>query len=347
MRSAGGLEQTYAGGGTLPVLNDDSALALREGPIERLEGHRAICCHRVPVEGAEPSRLRAFLDGSQKTLPVMRIGLVPIVATYVAAAVLCRDERGQPSISPGTLRLKHAWIVPRRTGNPDVERLLEMAEDQGIEVVDPLERIESDEAYAVVADQYGKLVEAAYVAALAVRADVESGLLAAWGEGTGVDPKGDWLVVDGRLRRDVPNAIGLVKDFSSQHLVGHEAVQLFELAPGHRTSAYRPSDNRRTTSRDDLDAPMAIDRHRPTCWYLRLREHEGQDAHHALVRIEAPSGVTDSTEIDRLSAWVMAERAPRATADARWDTLLYPIHYLEQILKRHIAASLLGWPGAR
>ena len=33
---------------------------------------------------------------------------------------------------------------------------------------------------------------------------------------------------------------------------------------------------------------------------------------------------------------MLAERIPRATADSRWATLLYPIYYLEQILKRYI-----------
>ena len=46
-----------------------------------------------------------------------------------------------------------------------------------------------------------------------------------------------------------------------------------------------------------------------------------------------------------MSAWLMAERTPRATADARWATLLYPVHYLERILKRRLEADTRGWPG--
>ncbi|MEJ7762234.1 MAG: hypothetical protein WKF80_05520 [Thermomicrobiales bacterium] len=347
MRGAGGLEMAFAGAGTIQRPNGDAALSLLDAPIERLEGHMAICCHRVPSERVAPSRLRAFLDGSQKTLLVWRIGLVPIVATVAAAAILRRDERGNPSVMPGTLRLRHAWLIPRRTGNRDLANLLDALDARGMDVIDPLAYLDDDDAYAAVANQYGKMIEAAYVAARGVREEVESGLLDAWGERASGAPDGDWLVVDGRLRLDVPNAIGLVKDVTSQHLVGQEAVDVFELAPGHRTSAYRPRDNRRSVREDDLAAPTATDDHRPTLWYLRLRDHQGQDARHALVRVEAPSVVTGTAEIDRLSAWVMAERAPRATADARWDTLLYPIHYLELILKRHIASSLVGWPGGQ
>ena len=346
MRGAGGLEMAFAGAGTVRRPDGDAAMALLDAPIERLEGHLAICCHRVPTVGVAPSRLRAFLDGSQKTLLVWRIGLVPIVVTVAAAAILHRDERGNPSVMPTTLKLRHAWLIPRRTGDPELARLLATLDAQGMDVIDPLAYLD-DDAYAAVANQYGKMVEAAYVAARGVREDVESGLLDWWGKRASGAPDGDWMVVDGRLRLDVPNAVGLVKDVTSQHLVGQEAVDVFELAPGHRTSAYRPKDNRRSVPEDDLAAPTATDHHRPTLWYLRLRDHQGQDARHALVRVEAPSAVTGTAEIDRLSAWVMAERAPRATADARWDTLLYPIHYLELILKRHIASSLVGWPGGQ
>ena len=65
----------------------------------------------------------------------------------------------------------------------------------------------------------------------------------------------------------------------------------------------------------------------------------------ALVRIEAPHEVDTPEEIDRIAGWLMSERLPRATADPRWPTLLYPIHYLEAILKRRLAA--LVPPGKR
>jgi hypothetical protein len=70
------------------------------------------------------------------------------------------------------------------------------------------------------------------------------------------------------------------------------------------------------------------------------------DARHALVRIEAPRSVTTSGEIDRISAWILAEKTPRATGDSRWATLLYPVHLLERILKRRLDADTVGWPGA-
>ena len=81
-----------------------------------------------------------------------------------------------------------------------------------------------------------------------------------------------------------------------------------------------------------------------TAWYQRFCDATGRDPRHALVRVETSADVTDSDEIDRIAAWVLAERTPRATADDRWATLLYPVHYLERILKRQLEADTRGWP---
>src|SRR3712207_3473790 len=62
----------------------------------------------------------------------------------------------------------------------------------------------------------------------------------------------------------------------------------------------------------------------PTLWYLRLHNPLGQDARHALVRVEAGKTVRDTDQIDELSGWLLAERAPKAASDSRWATLLYP-----------------------
>ena len=64
-----------------------------------------------------------------------------------------------------------------------------------------------------------------------------------------------------------------------------------------------------------------------------------------LAAVAAPlaGGLTDQQDND-IASWLLAERIPRATQDARWPTLLYPIHLLEQLLKRRIAAMTVGWP---
>ena len=64
-----------------------------------------------------------------------------------------------------------------------------------------------------------------------------------------------------------------------------------------------------------------------------------------LVRVEVDQSVTTSDEIDAISSWLLAERTPRATGDARWATLLYPVHQLERVLKRQLDAQTRGWAG--
>ena len=79
-------------------------------------------------------------------------------------------------------------------------------------------------------------------------------------------------------------------------------------------------------------------------WYMRLWDASGLDARHSLVRVEVAHDVCTTEEIDEISGWLLAERIPRAKNDPRWPTLLYPIHYLEQVLKRRLASVTTGWP---
>jgi len=44
---------------------------------------------------------------------------------------------------------------------------------------------------------------------------------------------------------------------------------------------------------------------------------------------------------DAISGWLLAERAPLATPDARFDRLLYPIHQVEEYLKARAPRGLL------
>jgi hypothetical protein len=188
------------------------------------------------------------------------------------------------------------------------------------------------------AGDYGQSLEIAFELASKIRAEQEREVLDLWHHHIAPDHPDDWIVVDGRLRRNVPNAIGIVKDLQTQHLTGDEAITLFDLPKGHRTSAFRYA-----SAPDGQDRGASEGR---TMWYMRLWGATGMDARHSLVRIEAPNDVTSSERIDEISRWILAERLPRATEDPRWPTLLYPIHYLERILKRRLADITAGWPSA-
>jgi hypothetical protein len=68
---------------------------------------------------------------------------------------------------------------------------------------------------------------------------------------------------------------------------------------------------------------------------------------YGLVRIEARAAPATPVEATARSAWLLEERAPAATRDARWDRLLYPIHDVERYLLTRIPRDVLAVPGAR
>ena len=57
----------------------------------------------------------------------------------------------------------------------------------------------------------------------------------------------------------------------------------------------------------------------------------------------ASSGVsprdTQPETVDEISRWILAERAPLAKPDPRWPAMIYPIHYVEKILKPLVQGS--------
>lgn len=308
--------------------------------IDRIE-HQPI--RAVPIPAARPgeSRLRYFLDGSQKTLPVFRIGVLPIVTAFAVAGVLERAD-GACRMCADTLRINHAWLIPEHLNGPDIDRLRAWLREREMAIVDPIparfcpEGVPTAE-YFSIAGNYGAMIAAAQEKAGDLRAELEHQILGHWAAAQERGGHDGFIVVDGKLRENIPNAVGLVKSLDMQHLAGEEAETLFSLPAGSRTSAFRYV-GRQTSEHGSGQSDAR------TMWYIRFWDASGLDARHSLVRIEAPHEVSDPAEIDQISSWLMAERIPRATQDPRWATLLYPIHFLEEILKRRIAGVLTGWP---
>lgn len=326
MRRAPAMELQFAGAGEIgrPVAHSKPGFEPLEGPIAARE---------VPRVAPRDSRLHYFLDGTQRTFAVWRCGLVPISATITAAAVLQRQPTGDGTIASGTLRIEHCWLIPE-IADPRIDDLRARITDLGMQMVDP-RGVELDGEFDESDIDFGRLHEQAYVAARKVREKTEERVLSDWVERPEWSEDEGWIVVDGRLRTPSARTIGLVKQFRDSYLVGQDAETLLGLPPGYRTTAFLPEQRR-----------FGPDSEARTLWYLRLWDAEGMDARHALVRIEAPRSVCTTDEIDRISGWILAERTPRATGDSRWATLLYPVHLLEEILKRRLDVDTRGWPGA-
>jgi hypothetical protein len=287
---------------------------------------------RKIAEPASESPIRYFLDGTQRTLRAFYCQNIPIVAGVVAAAVLERNGQGEPRVMPGMLRFRHAWIIPRQSGIAEVNNLIEAIEAKGGDVVDPLDHPRFDgERYANELLEFGGLLEHAFKRVGALRTEIELELLRKWCDNRQDD---GLLLVDGPLREEAKGAIGLVKAFTRQYFMGAEATTLFRLKHGERTAAFTVEDFWRTG-------------HPVDAWYQRHWDASGRDPRHALIRLELSSKWLEKPSIDDIAGWVMRERIPAAKADARWATLLYPVHYLEEILKRHIEAQTRGWTTRR
>ncbi|MCA9833417.1 MAG: hypothetical protein KC435_05685 [Thermomicrobiales bacterium] len=318
MRRAGTLESDVL----LPQIGGEQLADTPE--IEYLEGtHDHIEQRSIPRQNA--THFRWFIDGSQKTMPVWRIGVVPIVVSIAVAGLLERNAQGECYLVPGSLRESLIWIVPQQTNNGDIRALVDILEDLGQEVIDPLH---GEDEYHRIAGIYDQVLFYANETAGKQRELAEFAIARAWEEAHRHDSGNDWLVIDGRLAIDTARAIGLIKNPQGQHLAGLDAVTLLNLPAGHRTTAYR------TTSRASAR----------THFYQRMWPSEGLDARRALIRIELNGDDRDTEQFDEIASWLMAERVPTPKADSRWPTLLYPVHLLERMLKQRINAITAGWP---
>ena len=287
------------------------------------------------------SRLCYFLDGVQSSREIGRIEMAPIIVATVAAAIVNRCDRRfsrMPLESPPVL--VQAVILPRSTGEARAEAFWELLLEAGFSELGPDEVPSSphlvlDSAeYMSEADpsDYVGMRERARVRVRALRERLEGGMLRRWelDDRTLEDPDA-WIAVDGQLRdirESNRRAIGLIKSVARPEFVGKDVGMLLDLEQGMRTTSFVPDWQLR---RDPSE--------QRTSWYLRVwPPQRGADALGSLMRVEAPRD-TEPDMVDEISRWILAERAPLAKPDPRWPAMIYPIHYVEKILKPLVQGS--------
>ena len=285
------------------------------------------------------SRLCYFLDGVQSSREIGRIGMVPIVVATVAAAIINRCDRRftrMPLESPPVV--VQSVILPRSAGDEKVEAFWDLLVAAGFSELAPDEVpssphlvLDSAEYAAAEPSDYVGMRESTRVRVRALRERLEGGMLRHWEGDDRVLNSDDWIAVDGQLkdiRESNRRAIGLIKSVARPEFVGKDVGMLLDLEPGMRTTSFVPDWQLR---RDQSE--------RRTSWYLRMwPPQRGADALGSLMRIEAPRD-TGPEMVDEISRWVLAERAPLAKPDPRWPALIYPIHYVEKILKPLVGGS--------
>jgi hypothetical protein len=303
--------------------------------LESPVGSRALGGH----DGA--SRLCYFLDGVQSSREIGRLGMSPVIVSTVAAAIVNRCGRRfsrMPLESPPAV--VQAVILPRSAGDEKVKTFWDLLLAAGFSELDPDEVPSSphlvlDSAeYIVEADpsDYVGLRERARGRVRSLRERLEAGLLRRWeGDDRVLEDSEAWIAVDGQLkdiRESNRRAIGLIKSVARPEFVGKDVGMLLDLEPGMRTTSFVP----------DWQVSLDPGKQR-TSWYLRMwPPQRGADALGSLMRVEAQRD-TEPEQIDEISRWILAERAPLAKPDPRWPAMIYPIQYVEKILKPLVQGS--------
>jgi len=293
---------------------------------------------RDPGASDGTSRLCYFLDGVQSSREIGRIGAAPVVVATVAAAVVNRcDRRFSRMDLDGPPAVVRAVILPRRAGDEGVEAFWNLLLGAGLSELGPEDVPSSsdlllDSTYHTAEpdpSDYVGMRERALGRVRTLRERLESALLRRWEDEQ--ENMEEWIAVDGQLkevRESNRRAVGLIKSVARPEFVGEDVRMLLDLAPGMRTTSFVPDWQLR---RDPGE--------RRTSWYMRIWPPQpGVDGLGSLMRIEAPRG-TLPEEIDEITRWVLAERAPLAKPDSRWPAMIYPIHYVEKILKPLVQGS--------
>jgi hypothetical protein len=297
-----------------------------------------------PREIGEPdgtSRLCYFLDGVQSSREIGRIEMSPVIVATVAAAIVNRCDRKfsrMPLEDAPTV--VQAVILPRSAGDEKVEAFWDLLVAAGFTEFGPEDVPDSPHLILDSAEfmsepdstDYVGMRERARVRVRALRERLEGEMLRRWElDDRTLEDEDAWIAVDGQLkdiRESNRRAIGLIKSVARPEFVGKDVAMLLDLEPGMRTTSFVPD----WQLRRDLSE-------RRTSWYLRMwPQQQGADALGSLMRVEAPRDTGPET-IDEISRWILAERAPLAKPDPRWPAMIYPIHYVEKILKPLVQGS--------
>ncbi len=257
------------------------------------------------VPGAPVVGFVAFLDGIQRSRVLAHAGPVPLVHGAVAAAVRLRTDR-RPSTWESPVLSQRLYAPLGRLAS-DVVRTLAAAL--------PLTDTESESTEGPEHPQ--ELAARALTAVQRTRESAELSLVDAW-VARGPGP----LLVDGGISGSAAGSasdrvVGVVKSHRTLYAAPAALPLVLDLREGERTTAVR------------LHTPR---RHAVATWYLRLRAPAARGPLFGLVRVEAALGDDLTERADRISRWLLAERAPVALPDARWDVMVYGVRECEQYL---------------
>ena len=255
------------------------------------------------------SGFTGFLDGTQDVRIVNHAHGIPIVWATVSAAVRSRANRRLVSWKESAPIVKRGYYLPfRYVDQMDAEL------QSHPHVVDTAH---ADRSGKIPSRHPAALMEAAFQCVQHDRETIETHLAELWcarEQGT--------LFVDGSITgsktvASSTRAVGVVKSHRRLYADGKAFRVVVGLRAGERTSIFRTPDSRN---------PVAS-------WYVRIRPAAGRDALFGLVRVEAALESDMTARANEITRWIIAEGAPLALPDGRWDKMAYGIRDTEEFLR--------------
>jgi hypothetical protein len=314
LREALGDRVRTAGHDRTEALAQEGTPLMENAAIQMLGGSVRV----VDVATAPVARFEGFLDGIQRSSTIAYLDGVPLLHGTAAAAIRVRDTGGRMTTWQ-TPRIEHAIYVSRALlGELTWTTLHDVMAPRGHLVHD------SDNGLPVPSRHPSALLRQSLDALSRVRNDMERAVGDAWC----AEHADRALYVDGSLRTShammrSAGAVGVVKSHATLYLPDTAFPLVAALGAGQRTSV--------------LAALDGAGRTRFLTWYLRLRSAVGRDPFFGLIRVEcgARDGDVSGAEAhaDDLSSWLLAERAPLAKPDSRWDVMPYAIRDCEVYLR--------------
>ncbi len=245
-----------------------------------------------------------FADGIQRMTIEGWVGVVPVVRAFTSAAVLWRVER---ELTPVAYEAEE-FLVTSVESLP--RSVADRLRDLGMPVFDSGQ---PERAHPMM-----DLRRAADIVERR-RRSLERKVVRRFR----MDHALEWIVVDGGLRgygtmSGGNRFLGVIKSHETQFLAGVDLEVALTLAAGERTTVFEPG---------------GVEGEPMHSWYVRLWDWAGHDILHGLLRLERIPGPEVLEQVNDISRWMLAERAPIAAQDRRWDRLLYPIHAVETYLR--------------
>ena len=272
----------------------------------------------IDVPSPTVATFEGFLDGIQRSATIAYLDGVPLMHGTAAAAIRARDVSGR--LTTWNLpRIEHViYASSALLGEATWQQLHTVLESRGHAIRD------SDNELPVPSRHPSALLRQSLNALARVRNDMERAMGDAWCDAHAARP----LYVDGSLRTSYAmlrseGAVGVVKSHATLYLPDTAIPTVAALEAGQRTSVLAALDD--------------TGRSRFLTWYLRLRSASGRDPFFGLIRVESGLRHADvasaESHADRVSGWLLAERAPLAKPDSRWDVMPYAIRDCEVYLR--------------